>query len=123
MTFKRICGFAVVSIAILGLTSCASTQKPLYSWHKYEDAAYQHSKKQTEKTEKAFEKQINRVMEKQTGSRKTVPPGIFAEYGYFLVKKGQTQQGCDFLKKEITNYPEAGIFISRIINQIENNKE
>lgn len=123
MSVKNLWTIAVVSLFILGLTSCASTPKPLYSWHKYEDAAYQHSKKQTEKSEKTFVKQINQVLEKQTGSRHTVPPGIFAEYGYYLIKKGQTQQGCDFLKKEIASYPESEIFISRIINQIESVNE
>lgn len=116
--------FLIVALAsILGLSSCATQQKPLYSWYGYEDAAYQNSKKMTDKTEENFVKQINKVIEKQQGSRQTVPPGIFAEYGYFLVKKGQPQEGVEFLKKEISLYPESQTFISRIINQLDNNNE
>lgn len=121
MTIREKCSTVVIAISVLGFTSCVSSQKPLYSWYGYEDAAYQHSKKQTDKSEESFEKQINRVIDKQVGSRQTVPPGIFAEYGYFLIKKGQSKEGSDLLKKEISVYPESQTFISRIINQIENN--
>ncbi|MDE5837356.1 MAG: DUF4810 domain-containing protein [Paramuribaculum sp.] len=105
-------------IALMGITSCSS-QKSLYSWYGYEDAAYQNNKKQTEKTEENFVKQISKVMEKQTGTRHIVPPGIFAEYGYFLIKKGKVQEGTAILRKEIETYPESQIFITRIINQVE----
>lgn len=101
-----------------GLSSCGGP-KSLYSWHKYENASYQHSKKQTEKSEEQFVKEINKVIKKQKGIRKTVPPGIFAEYGFYLYKNGQTEEALSMLNKEIETYPESSVYITRLINQIQ----
>ncbi|MCM1520464.1 MAG: DUF4810 domain-containing protein [Lachnoclostridium sp.] len=106
-------------VAALGLSSCSETRE-LYSWHKYEDASYQYNKKQTEKTEKKFVNEITKVIENQKGDRKSVPPGIYAEYGFYLYKTGQNDEALKMLNKEIETYPESQIFISRIISQINN---
>lgn len=100
------------------MSSCGSHQS-LYSWHKYEDASYQYSKKHTEKSEEKFVKEITKVIENQSGTRKTVPPGIYAEYGFYLYKNGQKEEALEMLKKETEIYPESSVYISRIINQIQ----
>lgn len=97
-------------------TGCATTS--LYSWYGYEEASYEYSKVGTDKQKKDLMKQYTKML-KQTGLRKTVPPGYYAEYGYMLVKDGKTEEGLAFLKKEIELYPESNIYISRIIKQIE----
>lgn len=110
---------AVASVGIaLGLSSCSSS-KELYSWHKYEDTSYQYSKNQTEKAEEKFVNEITKVINKQKGLRKTVPPGIYAEYGFYLYKTGQNDKALEMLNKEIETYPESQVYISRLINQIQ----
>lgn len=114
---RKILG-AMFAVITLSMTSCTTTQ-PLYSWHKYENAAYQNSKKNTDKTEQEFIKQITKVINTQNGTRGVVPPGVYAEYGFYLYKKGQKNEGIAMMKKEIETYPESSQYISRIINQIE----
>ena len=63
--------------------------------------------------------QYEKVIEKQKGSRKVVPPGVNAEYGYLLIKSGKKEEGLALLRAEIKAYPESEKFISRIINQLE----
>ena len=63
--------------------------------------------------------QYELVINKQQGIRKTVPPGVNAEYGYLLYKAGKKDEGLALLKAEIKAYPESEKFISRIINQLE----
>ena len=108
--------FAV--ICLMALAAC-QTQQSLYSWYDSEDATYQYTKRLTdEKLEKAME-QYKKVITKQKGTRKFVPPGVNAEYGYLLYKAGKKAEGLELLRSEIKAYPESEKFISRIINQLE----
>ena len=103
---------------VIAFESCG-TEKSLYSWYDSEDATYQYTKRLTdEKLEKAMI-QYQKVIAKQKGTRKVVPPGVNAEYGYLLYKAGKKDEGLALLKAEITDYPESETFISRIIKQLE----
>ena len=59
------------------------------------------------------------MIDKQTGFRKAVPPGIYADYGFLLYKQGKKEEGISFLEKEIALYPESSELISRIIKNLE----
>lgn len=119
---KNLVPIAIGVCMAIGMSSCGS-ERQLYSWHKYEDASYQHHKKQTQKTEKKFVKEINNVIKKQRNKKKAAPPGINAEYGYYLYKIGQKDEGVQYLNREISLYPESQMFISRIIAQIKKEDE
>lgn len=103
---------------ILAMASCTTTTT-LYSWHDYEDATYQYSKKQTDELQVKVLDQYLKMTEKQKGTRGVVPPGLYAEYGYMLYMTGKKEEGLNFLKKEIQLYPESETYISRIIKQLE----
>lgn len=109
----------LISILLVGaLASCTTTQT-LYSWHDYEDTTYQYSKKRTDELKVKVLDEYRKMIDKQTGSRGTVPPGLCAEYGYMLYVTGKQEDGLKFLKQEIQLYPESEKYISRIIKQLE----
>lgn len=108
----------IAAVAVLAISSCTST-KTLYSWHDYENATYQYSKKSTEELHVKMLDEYKKVIDKQKGIRGVVPPGLYAEYGYQLCKGGKKEEGLNFLKKEIELYPESEKYISRIIKQLE----
>lgn len=103
---------------VLVIISC-NTQKTLYSWYDSEDATYTYTKKATEETLLEAMEQYEKVINKQKGIRKTVPPGVNAEYGFLLYKAGKKEEGLALLRAEIAAYPESETFISRIIKQLE----
>ena len=106
--------------AMLGLlASCSTPVKSLYSWYDYEDATYQYSKKPTDEAKTKMMAQYLKLIENQKGTRKVVPPGLYAEYGYALYMSGKKEDGLNFLKQEIKLYPESETYISRIIKQLE----
>lgn len=115
---KKILFSLAVVVAILSLTSC-STTKELYSWYNYEDITYQYSKKSTDELQVKVLEQYKKVTDNQKGVRGVVPPGLYAEYGFLLCKTGKKAEGLEFLKKEISLYPESETYISRIIKQLE----
>jgi len=108
------------SLLALILTGCAAAPKPLYSWGDYQERSYNYIKEENTKSLETLIETYEKIISKQTGSRKTVPPGIYADYGYLLYKQGKTQEGLAFLNKEIALYPESTVFISRIIKNIQN---
>ena len=109
----------ILSWAIIALFASCSSTKTLYSWYNYEDATYQYNKKRTDETKVKMMEQYLKLIQKQKGTRKVVPPGLYAEYGYVLYMGGKKEEGLDFLKQEIKLYPESETYISRIIKQLE----
>lgn len=107
----------VVIATLIFLTSCAS--KGMYYWGKYDQATYQHNKKQTEKTKSdlllVYEDIINK---KSKGSRNEVPPGVYADYGFLLIKEGQIKKGKEMLENELAIYPESKKIVEYILNKI-----
>ena len=103
---------------IMAITSCTTTTT-LYSWYNYEDITYQYSKRKTDELQTKVLEQYQKLTEKQKSTRGTVPPGLYAEYGYLLYMTGKQEEGLKFLKEEIKLYPESEKYISRIIKQLE----
>jgi len=108
----------ISAICVMALTSC-QVQQSLYSWYDSENATYTYTKRNTEETLTKAMAQYEKVINKQQGLRKTVPPGVNAEYGYLLCKAGKKKEGIALLRAEIAAYPESEKFISRIIQQLE----
>jgi hypothetical protein len=101
------------------LTACVSTPKPLYSWKNYQEKTYSYMKNETDKSLEELMETYQALIDKQDGVRKTVPPGICADYGYLLYKQGKKEEGLALLNKEVALYPESAVFISRIIKNIQ----
>jgi hypothetical protein len=102
---------------VLCLASCAP--KTLYSWGNYDDTSYVYLKHSDEKSTGELIKTYRQLIEKQEGTRKTVPPGIYADYGFILLQANKTEEGRAMLEKEIALYPESKIFIERILKMFE----
>lgn len=109
----------ILSAAVIGLLASCSSTKSLYSWYDYEDATYQYNKKRTDELKVKMMNQYLKLIQKQKGTRKVVPPGLYAEYGYALYMGGKKEEGLNYLKQEIKVYPESESYISRIIKQLE----
>lgn len=107
-----------ISITILLFASC-TTQKPLYSWGKYEITSYNYLKNSDEKSTQELIETYQKIIEKQKGSRGVVPPGIYADYGFILLQANKTEEGKAMLLMEIALYPESKVFIDRILKIIE----
>jgi hypothetical protein len=104
--------------AVLYLTSCEAP-KMLYSWNNYDETSYKYLKNSDEKSTEQLITTYRNLIEKQTGTRKTVPPGIYADYGFILLQAGKTEEGKAMLEKEFALYPESKVFIGRILKMFD----
>jgi hypothetical protein len=108
--------FILVSFFLLA--SC-TTQKPLYSWEKYETTSYNYLKNQDDQSLQELIENYDKMIRRQRGVRKVVPPGIYADYGFVLIKANKTKQGKEMLKKELALYPESKVYVYRILKMID----
>ena len=76
-------------------------------------------KKADEKSTNKIIKEYKKIINEQKGIRKSIPPGMCADYGFLLIQKGNKAEGIANLKKEIALYPESKVFIDRILKLIE----
>ncbi|MDD2960569.1 MAG: DUF4810 domain-containing protein [Muribaculaceae bacterium] len=110
--------YIILALLAFAITSCGTTDT-LYSWNDYEDVSYNYSKDPSAKNEKKLNECFNKIIKKPGGMRKAVPPGLFAEHAYLLLKQGKKAEAVAMLKEEIKLYPESKEFIEKTIKQIE----
>ena len=116
---KILLGSVCLIALAMSMTSCFGTQS-LYAWDKYEDASYAYTKEPNEKNQTNLVKCYDKMIDRQGSSyRKVVPPGLYAEKAYMLLKAGNKQEALRYFDLEIKSYPESKLFIDRIKKQIE----
>jgi hypothetical protein len=64
-----------------------------------------------------FEEIISKSKKKAT--RKRVPPGIYADYGFHLLQDGQLEKGMRMLEKEKELYPESEQMVNYLMSQFK----
>lgn len=101
---------------LLIMASC-NTQTSLYNWRDYVDSSYRYYKQQTPESTEHLMKTYEAMIKKPNGSRKTIAPGICAEYGYFLIQNGKREEGVTMFQKEKELYPESTVFMDRLIKK------
>lgn len=119
MNIKNLLYLPALIIAPAIIYSSCSTNRTLYSWYDYEKISYIYTKKNTEENRGYALEEYKKVIDHQVSLRKTVPPGIYAEYGYMLYKSGRKKEGLKYIKEEAKLYPESEKYISKLIKQLE----
>lgn len=109
---------AFIAFALLS-ASCTPQKKTLYTWGNYDSISYNYIKTETDENLDKLLASYENLISNQKGLRKAIPPGMCADYGYLLLKKGKKGEAIEMLKKEVALYPESAIFINRIIKKIE----
>ncbi len=97
--------------------SCSPNK--LYYWGQYNQATYNYNKKKTDKSIENLIKVYEDIIEKKDkGTRNSVPPGVYADYGYLLIQTGEIDKGKQMLEQELQLYPESKKIIEYILNRL-----
>lgn len=112
---KKTLAFVIICLIA---TSCATT-KPLYNWKGYDDAVYGYTKNSSEKSIEKLIDIYTKLIKNSGGVRQVPPPGVCADYGYILIKRGQIDKGKELLVQETILYPESKQFIDLILKRFE----
>jgi len=100
-------------VAFAILAGCAKPS--LYSWGDYDESL----ELRYEKENPAQAEQVLR--EQMTGydASKRVPPGVCADYGFLLYRRGDLAGAVLFFEKERNAFPESAFLMNKLIERIK----
>ena len=104
------------------LTACA-TQKPMYSWGNYSSSLYKLKKNPCEENLVKHKQVLLKIIEDSKENGLRVPPGVYCEYGYILMKEGKPDEALSYYDLEEKTYPESIVFIQRLKSQFNKTTE
>lgn len=97
--------------ALFALIGCKPPQT--YEWGNYEGSLYGLMKDPSSLDK--YGRSLQRQIQDADGSGK-VPPGIFAEYGYFLTVTNQSGEAIKYFEKEKQRWPESARLMDKMIS-------
>ncbi|MBI4517621.1 MAG: DUF4810 domain-containing protein [Deltaproteobacteria bacterium] len=104
---------ALAFACVIVTAGCGPTA--LYDWGQYEDSLQASYVAHDEvKAQAALEATITSAQ--QTGRR--VPPGVCAEYGFLLYKRGQPAQAIQYFEQEARLFPESKPLMDKLITKV-----
>lgn len=104
-------------LSLLILSGCGPQKK--YYWGGYENDLYSlYKSPQAPEDEASYMTQLSILIENAKESKGLVPPGIYAEYGYSLLKTGKYSEAIEYFEREKSTWPEASPLMERLIANI-----
>ena len=117
MRFKSI----ILSCLILALYSC-STSSGLYYYGKYSHTLYEFKKAPTQEQLQIHIDELKKIIEISGKKNLRVPPGIYAELGFYYSQKENFDDAIALYVLESSTYPESSKFMKTLINSANSMK-
>jgi len=99
---------------VIFFASGCATSNRLYSWEKYPTTLYHYKKDPTDENLQKHKEMIISIMKTSEEQSLRVPPGVYCEYGFLLLKEGKTNDAVNYFDLEEKTYPESGVFMSHL---------
>jgi len=107
----------LAAILMLALAAgCAPKSNALYYYGDYYETYYASVKNPCEQTQAKHIETLDKIIDESAKENKTVPPGIYAEYGYYKLKAGQKADAVAYFQKEEELYPESKVLMDKLIS-------
>ena len=116
---KKICFILMLSVFLC--MGCA-TQK-LYTWGDYSSSLYKLKKNPCDEKLQNHKQVLVKIVDDSKENGLRVPPGVYCEYGYILLKEGKNDEALRYFDLEQQTYPESTVLIQRLKSQISKSKE
>jgi len=104
--------FSIAPALVFLMAGCA-THHQRYDWGSYDPSLYDYYKSPAKVAE--LSESLAAIIEEASSNHATVPPGIYAEYGYLQMQQGKNLAAIDLFKQEETRWPESKVFMDRMI--------
>ena len=103
-------------ILLLGLL-CGCTSNTLYEWGNYDQWLYENYKspKNDEELYVDLTRLITEYESRKNPAVKPMAPGLYAEYGFLLMRRGENERAIGYYTKEKTLWPESAVFMDSMI--------
>ena len=118
---ERLLGWFCFSAALVILTGCATTSKPLYQWGNYQRQVYESMKGDGTSPNE----QLGALMaqaEKARASQESLPPGFRAHVGLVQLRLCQDGEARSMFEAEKAAFPEATTFMDFLLKRMTEKK-
>ncbi len=106
-------GLAALFLALAaGLAGCAGSTST-WRWGNYDDALHAHYRRPQDRA--TYVAALKEIILAAPREGKTVPPGIYAEYGYALLEEGNGAEAVGWFERERDTWPESRVFMEKMI--------
>lgn len=112
----------IASLAVLLFTGCATQQKPMYYWGNYSHTLYQLKKHQNDESLSKHIECLDEIIKNSEENSTRVPPGVYAEYGYYMLNMGKKAEAVSYFRLEEQTYPESAVLMERLIKSANNER-
>lgn len=112
--------FITLCVVAITMVSCMPTKTIYYYSAAYDAAYYDYVKNPGSESEIAYIQALQDMISK-TESRKSlkIGPGVYAEYGYFLLQHGREEESKTYFEKEREAFPESQTIVNFITQSDE----
>jgi hypothetical protein len=106
-----------LSLLLILCALCGCASSPLYEWGKYDQWLYENYKnpKNDEELYVDLTALITKYESRKNPSTKPMAPGLYAEYGFLLMRRGENAQAIKYYNKEKALWPESALFMDSMI--------
>ena len=106
---------AMIATALWPVKNSVADDRQYY-WSSYErDMFYANSYPDNLARLEKLEATLLKIIETSAASERKPPPGILAEYGYFLYERGQVDAAIEYFEREAGQWPDSRVFMEKII--------
>lgn len=113
-----------LTITIGFMLACVPAQvKPMYNWGNYSASLYNLKKTPNDEALKKHKETLLKIIEESKEKGLRVPPGVYCEYAYILIKEGKNNEALPYLEMEEKTYPESSVFVQRLKSHLNKTKE
>lgn len=109
----RVNNWILLVISLFLLSGCATE---LFYWGKYEDSLIE---RYVDNDQAHTEAHLRELVTEAESEHKRVPPGVYADYGFTLFKRGDKAGAISYFEKERQLYPESTPFMTKLIEKIK----
>jgi len=112
---KKKCSLFSLLFCGIWFAGCGSPY--MYEWGHYDKWLYENYKhpKTDEELYVKLSALISRYESRKNPKTKPLAPGLYAEYGFLLMRRGETERAIHYYEKEKELWPEATVFMNSMI--------
>ena len=101
--------FLLLNLCLL----CGCTSNSLYEWGNYDTWLYENYK--NPKSDEELYVDLTALITEYESRNKPMAPGLYAEYGFLLMRRGENAQAIKYYNKEKALWPESAVFMDSMI--------
>jgi hypothetical protein len=102
----------IIFLVVFLTWGCAKQQ--LYNWERYPFSLYKYKKDPSGENLQKHKEMLVAIMENSKEKDLRVPPGVYCEYGFILLKDGKKDEALKYFDLEEKTYPESGVFMQNL---------